>query len=319
MRSRRLTVVAVAALLACSAAEVLAQRPPPFTPGSPLKPEPAPSAPTPVGPSFKVGALLPLNGPGAWFGAEIKQGLELAAAEVTPAPPRGSPLSAGSASGSDTTPGSHGGSPAAPGAAASGSGAGSSAATGASTTGPPASTGTPTGRTSAVTTGASPAGPSSTNRASPTGPGASSAGSPPRDQGGSSSGGTGTAGASSDTTKPATPSVELDEPREVALVVQAADVQPLDVRDAESEVAKLLGAGAVAIVTASPTPTLTVYPLASGRDVLVLHAGLATERFPATSRTLIQLRPSVAARADVLAAHAWARGIRRLAVLSGGD
>src|SRR5215510_3434151 len=154
MRSRRLTVVAVAALLACSAAEVLAQRPPPFKPGgTPSKPEPSTTTPTPtpVVPFFMVGALLPLNGPGAWFGAEIKQGLELAAAEVAPAPQRGSPLSAGSASGSDTTPG---GSPAAPGTAASGSGAGPSAATGASTTGSPASTRPSTGRTSAVTTGA---------------------------------------------------------------------------------------------------------------------------------------------------------------------
>ena len=90
-------------------------------------------------------------------------------------------------------------------------------------------------------------------------------------------------------------------------------------KDAEAELAKLLASGVVAIVTASPTPTLAIYPLAAGRDVLVLHAGLATERFPATSRTLFQLRPSVAARADALSAHAWERGIRRLAVLSGGD
>src|SRR5215468_3444259 len=96
MRSRRLTVVAVAALLACSAAEVLAQRPPPFTPGSPLKPEPAPSAPAPAGPSFKLGALLPLNGPGAWFGAEIKAGLELAVAELEPTPKRDVPSSSAS-------------------------------------------------------------------------------------------------------------------------------------------------------------------------------------------------------------------------------
>ena len=51
----------------------------------------------------------------------------------------------------------------------------------------------------------------------------------------------------------------------------------------------------------------------------MLHAGLATERFPATSRALFQLRPSPAVRADLLAAHAWERGIRRLAVLVGGD
>jgi ABC-type branched-subunit amino acid transport system substrate-binding protein len=133
----------------------------------------------------------------------------------------------------------------------------------------------------------------------------------------------GTTSASPEVKNPSTPATESVEPpdptREITLVVQALDVQPLDVKDAEAEMVKLLASGAVAIVTASPTPTLTVYPLASGRDVLVLHTGLATERFPATSRTLVQLRPSVAARADALGAHAWARGIRRLAVLSGGD
>jgi ABC-type branched-subunit amino acid transport system substrate-binding protein len=97
------------------------------------------------------------------------------------------------------------------------------------------------------------------------------------------------------------------------------DVQPLDVRDAGAEVNKLLGLGVAAVVTASPTPTLTVYPLAAGRDVLVLHAGLATGRFPAASRTLLQLRPSVADRADILGAYAWERGIRRLGLLAGGD
>ncbi len=78
----------------------------------------------------------------------------------------------------------------------------------------------------------------------------------------------------------------------------------------------MLGSGVNAILTASPTPALAVYPLAPARDVLVLHAGLATERFPATSRSLFQLRPSAAVRADVLGAYAWERGIRRLGVLA---
>jgi ABC-type branched-subunit amino acid transport system substrate-binding protein len=315
MRSRRLIVVAVAALLAGSAAEALAQRPPPFRPGSsPSKPAPQPSTSTPAGPSFKLGALLPLTGPGAWFGAEIKQGLELAAAELDPAPKRSVPSNVGGNTGSGTVPGDREAPPATPGAAAGGSAAGDGEK-------PPATAGATTAGAPAAST--STAGMSSTGREAATvPPTASSAGAPPTDQGGPPHG-TGTEAASSETKKPAPPSLEPVEPpdqsRDVALVVQAADVQPLDVRDAQAEAAKLLGSGAVAIVTASPTPTLTVYPLASGRDVLVLHAGLATERFPATSRTLIQLRPSIAARADVLAAHAWQRGIRRLAVLSGGD
>jgi ABC-type branched-subunit amino acid transport system substrate-binding protein len=171
--------------------------------------------------------------------------------------------------------------------------------------------------------GASTARPSAApQEASATARSASSAGGSSTDREGSAEG-TGTSDPSSETNKPASPPLEAveppDRPRDVALVVQTADVQPLDVRAAETEAVKLLGSGAVAIMTASPTPTLAVYPLASGRDVLVLHAGLATERFPATSRTLLQLRPSVTSRGEVLSAHAWQRGIRRLAVLSGGD
>jgi ABC-type branched-subunit amino acid transport system substrate-binding protein len=249
MRSRRLTVVVVAALLACPAAEVPAQLAP-----SPVAPGPS----TPAVASLRMGALLPLTGPGAWFGAEIKQGLDLAAAELNPTPKRGEVTSE----------------------------------TGRAAFGPADR------KESRDETG-----PRSTTSAPAAGRGA--------------------APQSAGTPTTATPSAESVEPsdqrREVALVVQTANVQPLDVKDAETEFTKLLGSGVVAIVTASPTPTLTVYPLASGRDVLVLHAGLATERFPATSRTLLQLRPSVAARADVLGAHAWERGIRRLAVLTGGD
>jgi ABC-type branched-subunit amino acid transport system substrate-binding protein len=82
---------------------------------------------------------------------------------------------------------------------------------------------------------------------------------------------------------------------------------------------RLLASGVAAVLAASPTPTLAVYPLASSRDVLLLHAGMPGDRFPANSRTLLQLRPSVGARADALAAYAWALGIRRLALLAGGD
>ena len=90
-------------------------------------------------------------------------------------------------------------------------------------------------------------------------------------------------------------------------------------RDAESFAQRLLGSGVSAILSTSPTPALAIYPLAAGRDVLVLHAGLATDRFPATSRALLQLRPSPGVRADVLGAYAWERGIRRLGVVTGGD
>jgi ABC-type branched-subunit amino acid transport system substrate-binding protein len=315
MRSRRLTVVAVAALLACSAAEVLAQRPPPFKPGGaspPVTPTPPASTSTPTGVeiSLSVGALLPLNGPGAWFGTEIKQGLELAAAELKPTPKRGAPTGS-----TETSLSEHGGPRFAPGTApASPSPADRAGTPGAAT--PPAASGALLSTEGTSAAGASPASAGTSPAAA-----ASTAGVPPSGQ--RSSDGTGAATASAETKKPATPQIDPveppDEERAVTLVIQAADVQPLDVKDAETEGVKLLGSGVVAIMTASPTPTLAVYPLAAGRDVLVLHAGLPTDRFPATSRTLLQLRPSVAARAEVLSAHAWERGIRRLALLSGGD
>ena len=247
MRSRRLAVVAVVALLVCPAGPV---------PGQEVAPRPT----TPTGPVLRVGALLPLTGPGAWFGAEIKQGLELAVAELSPPPQRSV-------------------SPAAESAAESGS---------------PSGEGEPKAGPEAQ--------PSPSDRLGETAESPSSA--PTKDR---------------SPRPPSEPIEPADRPRTLTLILQALDVQPLDVKDAGAKANRLLGSGVAAIVTASPTPTLTVYPLAAARDALVLHAGLATERFPATSRTLLQLRPSVVDRADVLGAHAWERGIRRLGLLAGGD
>jgi ABC-type branched-subunit amino acid transport system substrate-binding protein len=203
---------------------------------------------------------LPLTGPGAWFGAEIKQGLELAVAELDPAGRRRVPPAAESPPRSESTS------------------AGSAEPKGDPPAPPASRPGEPAGE------------PSSS---------ASAADRSPR--------------------PPPEPIEPTDLPRTLALVVQAQDVQPLDVRDAGAEMSKLLSAGVAAVLTASPTPTLTVYPLAAARDVLVLHAGLASERFPATSRTLLRLRPSAADGADILGAHAWERRIRRLSLVTGGD
>ena len=247
MSSWRLAIVAVVALLASPAGQA---------PG-----QPAQDPPTPTGAVLRLGALLPLTGPGAWFGAEIRQGLELAVTELDPATRR-SPLPA---RGDSSDP------PASP--------AGEAREKARPESGPAA-------RESAGETGAEPASPGSTK---PRG------GPPPE------------------------PIEPADRPRTVSLTLQALDVQPLDLRAAETEVNRLLASGVAAVVTASPTPTLKVYPLAAARDVLVLHAGLATDRFPQSSRTLLQLRPTVTARADVLGVHAWERGIRRLGLLVGGD
>jgi ABC-type branched-subunit amino acid transport system substrate-binding protein len=75
----------------------------------------------------------------------------------------------------------------------------------------------------------------------------------------------------------------------------------------------------MAVVTASSTPTQTAYSLTATRDVLLIHAGLPTDRLPAASRTLLQLRPSAGVRAEILAAHLGTLGMKRLALLAGGD
>ncbi len=245
MRSWRFAIVAVVALVAWPPGQ--AQSPPARAPAA--------------RPTLRLGALLPLTGPGAWFGAEIKQGMELAVAEIDPASRR-SPLARQSGASDPLTPPPDKArdevDPAAP----------------------------PTAPETRDETGTAPASPGSPKRRS---------GPPPE------------------------PIEPPDRPRTIALNFQALDVQPLDLRAAETEVNRLLAAGVSAVVTASPTPTLTVYPIAAARDVIVLHAGLPTDRFPAASRALFQLRPSLAVRADVLAAHAWERGIRRLGLVAGGD
>src|SRR5262249_25004142 len=239
--------------------------------------------------TLRLGALVPLTGAGAWFGAEIKQGLELAAAELKPLPPRAPSLA--------------GGMPDAP--------------------APPDEREHKSAREAKPgVSEAKPAAPETPPAAVKSGPAGAAL---PPSGGEARSGVHGTEDEAQLTgkTRGSRPQVEPvepeDRPRTLALAVQAVDVQPADVREAEAEATRLLGTGVSAILTASPTPTLTALPLAVGRNVLVLHAGLATERFPGGSRTLIHLRPSTAFRADVLAAYAWERGIRRLAVIAGGD
>ena len=297
MRRWCLTTVAVVALLACPVGQ---------TPGQPARS----GTPTPTGPVLRLGALLPLNGPGAWFGAEIQRGLELAAAEVDPATVRGA---------SSTAEGTIPEAPAPPDEREP------KARAQAPLPAPdrPAEAGAKSSTPAATADAGRPApdAPAEAGAESDTS-GASADASPPASDASAEAGAeSATSGTTTDRSRrrPVEPVEPDDRPRTITLVLQAVDVQPLDVREAETEVNRLLGSGVTAVVTASPTPTLTVLPLATARNVLVLHAGLATERFPGSSRTLLQLRPSPAARADVLAAYAWGRGTRRLAVLVGGD
>ncbi|MBI2468791.1 MAG: amino acid ABC transporter substrate-binding protein [Candidatus Rokubacteria bacterium] len=103
------------------------------------------------------------------------------------------------------------------------------------------------------------------------------------------------------------------------LALEALDVQPLDVKDAAAEFGRLVATPTPVVFTASATPTLAIHQLAAAGDVLVVHQGLPTERFPATSRTFLHTRPTVGARVETLVAHAWERGVRRLALLAAGD
>ena len=99
MRCQHLGAIAVVTLLACLAGQ------------APAQPRPRPGAPRPAapsGPTLKLGALLPLNGPGSWFGAEIKQGLELARAELDPGPPLSPSTTEGSAQESEKRAGQRG-------------------------------------------------------------------------------------------------------------------------------------------------------------------------------------------------------------------
>jgi ABC-type branched-subunit amino acid transport system substrate-binding protein len=172
-------------------------------------------------PALRLGAVLPLTGPGAWFGKEIRQGIELAIADL------GAPRS------SDR---------------------------------PDAS---PREEEAVAIAG----------RAAEDGP----------------------------------------APTGVTFTLETADVQPLDGKRATDEFTRLAGLGAVVVFTASATPTLTIYPLASGRNLLIVHQGVVTGRFPPTSRVLIHTRPSIAAHVDALLAHAAEQKVRRLGLLAAGD
>jgi ABC-type branched-subunit amino acid transport system substrate-binding protein len=270
MRSvRRPVGLALLAFLTCTEGRALAQ--------------PAPVTPSTRGeaalPVLTLGALLPLSGPGAWFGTEIRRGLELALAEAGP-PPRRFAAPAGGAAPSAGDRGSQGDGSRDPGVAGGRGG-------------------------------------------NPAPPAGSAAGAPSRAATPSREGKLGPEAPRAEPAKPLPAASEPIEPpdrrRAVQLVVKVQDVQPLDVAAAAEAFKRLLTAGAVAVFTASPTPTLTVYPQAASRDVLVLHCGLPTDSLPSTSRTLLQLRPSVAARGERLAAYAWAEGVRRLGVLADGD
>lgn len=278
----------------------------PSTPSTPTAPKtPEPGVPPPGVPTVRIGALLPLTGAAAWFGKEMRQAMELAIADLNRPP--GSPAGDAptpAAGGAQETPAAD--APSAPASAGPKAGAETSKPAGSEAAKAPAA------RTPAAD--APKAAPPATPKAA-----ASDA---PKTAGEGGKALPGEAGRTPDGQPPKAP----EPPREAELpivdahlVLDAADVHALDVKQATSELARLAAARVPVVFTASATPTVAVHALAATHDVLLIHQGMPTGRLPVQSRTLLQARPSLAGRTGALLAHARERGIRRLAVIAAGD
>jgi branched-chain amino acid transport system substrate-binding protein len=232
--ARRLAGLAFLAALALPAAGATQTRAPA------ARRAPGPAAAAFTGQTLRLGALLPVTGPAAWYAQEIRHGLDLAIAqmEVPPAPV---------APGSEEAPA-------------------------AETEGTPAG---PVGVTGAI---------------------------------------------DSETLYDPGPRPAPPKPAPAyRLVLEVQDVQPLNLKEATTDFGRLVASKVVAAVTASATPTLAIHPLAAQRDILVIHQGAPGERFPTGGKTILQARPPVVDRARALAAYAWERGVRRLALVAAGD
>jgi ABC-type branched-subunit amino acid transport system substrate-binding protein len=116
--------------------------------------------------------------------------------------------------------------------------------------------------------------------------------------------------------QPAAPALP---PLGVTLALETADVAPLDLRRARDEFTRLAALPVHALFTATAGPTLALQQLAAGRDILLVHQGIVTDRFGAGGRLLLHTRPSVGAQVEALLAQFAARPPRRLAVVVGGD
>ncbi len=82
MRGRRLLLATALLLLATPAAVAQSPGSAPAAGESGSTPTPPTTSATPALPTVRLGALLPLTGPGAWFGKEMRQGMELAIAAL---------------------------------------------------------------------------------------------------------------------------------------------------------------------------------------------------------------------------------------------
>ncbi|MGH7268184.1 MAG: ABC transporter substrate-binding protein, partial [Candidatus Rokuibacteriota bacterium] len=200
----------------------------------------ATTSPASTLPTVQIGALLPLSGNSAWFGKEMRQGLELAIAELN--------------------------------------------------------------RLSEPRPADEPPAPPVEGNAEP-----SAAAPPPTDE-----------GEAKPSAAPPPTDDALTAPG-VHLTLEAIDVRAVETKEA-AEAFGRLAAGRVPIVfTASATPTLTIQPLATARQVLLVHQGVVTSRVATPSRLLLHTRATIPLLVERLAAHAWESGIRRLALLAAGD
>jgi ABC-type branched-subunit amino acid transport system substrate-binding protein len=260
-------------------------------------------------PAVLVGALLPVAGPAAWFGEEMKRGLELAALHAAP-PRRAAPARGGGGRDGARPDGRE-----APGAdrtrstdADAGAGEGGEARETDEAAEPdrdvagdtPARGDRNDGESSGAAAGES-------RRADPRGDAGS------RGQEGDAARSGAGRGPSAG---PAVPPRAADGRPAVRLTVQVEAVQPLDARQALDALGRL--AGARVVFTASPAPTLAVHPAAAGRLLPLVHLGFRGGRLP-PGPLLLHARPTPTRLGQALAAYAWERGLRRVAVVAAGD
>jgi ABC-type branched-subunit amino acid transport system substrate-binding protein len=251
---------------------------------------PSPAAPARPAGTVVIGALLPLTGPSAWIGKEMRQGMELAIADLNALTPAKGPPGQGSAAGKGPAAEKPGGSPKSPATGRSPEQAGADDRADAAEKAGDARKGAVTGRRAA---------PESTPSA------------------------TGTTREPAAAEQPASagpPAIaDMVSVPAVPLALETRDVATRDTHEALAGLTSLLAAAVPVILTASPTPTLAIHSEASARDVLVVHQGPVTSRLPVSSRTIVHVRSPAAARAEALVLYARARSATRLAVLAGGD
>lgn len=102
------------------------------------------------------------------------------------------------------------------------------------------------------------------------------------------------------------------------LVVE--DVHPSNHKEAVPAFTKLaVTERAIAVFTASATPTLAVLPYATRERVLLLHGGVVNPRLVGASPLLFHTRPRLALRGEAAAVWARERGVKRLAILASGE